>query len=107
LYAAPCETSARLPALSDGCRFGDLTLSEGRLCLFGEPLFELEPAAAVRCIGHHRPLSAYVTARAALPLDQRGLRDVYARAERLVALESALAAANQAVAVALGYDAAT
>jgi predicted RNA methylase len=87
------------PEPPPGARFRDLSLSaaDGGIELADTRIFQLTPSAFELRVGHHRPLHAFIAARAKQPLTRAGLVSVIARAERLAALERALRAIDDAV----------
>jgi hypothetical protein len=86
-----------------GARVGDLDIATGSLQLQGRTLCELTPDAARLSIGHHRPVWTYLASHASRSLDRSKLLVVVALAQRTVALDIALRAADRAVAAAWAH----
>jgi len=85
LHSSACVTTTPVPCLGPELRHKDLALdSEAGELRLHETVLKTLPADALRLsIGQVRPLSAYLSQRAQLPLDREGLAGVYARVERL------------------------
>jgi hypothetical protein len=98
-FSAPLAARPLGASLPAGVRYADLVAdaADGCIRLMGQPLLSPgSPALSLR-IGHHRPLAAYLAARAQRPVDSQGLAELGGLAERLRELHGLLAEADAAV----------
>jgi hypothetical protein len=98
-FSAPLAARPLRATLPAGVCYRDLVVdaADGCVRLAGQPLLSPgSPALSLR-IGHHRPLAAYLAARAQRPVDSQGLAELSGLAERLCQLQSLLAEADAAV----------
>ena len=104
LHASPFEATASVPEPPQGALHRDLQLTAAGVQLAGEPLFALDPEVQALTVGHHRPLTAYLSARALQALDVSALGAVFALAERVTQLQALSLQADRAVHACFGAD---